>query len=61
MPPDTVTLQELARPRDSRGRVFRATDAARLADIFGNLGTRLAVRHEQREMGSMESSCGKPG
>ena len=48
VPPDTVTLQEVA--RDSRGRVFSAADAARLADIFRNLATRLAVRHEQREI-----------
>ena len=48
VPPDTVTLREVA--RDSRGRVFRAADAAQLADIFRNLGTRLAVRKEKREI-----------
>jgi Ca-activated chloride channel family protein len=50
VPPDTVTLQEVA--RDSRGRFYRAPDAARLEEVYGNLGTRLAVRDEKREVTS---------
>jgi Ca-activated chloride channel family protein len=48
VPPDTVTLQEIA--RDSKGQFFRAPDAARLEAVYRNLGTRLAVVHEKREL-----------
>jgi len=48
VPPDTATLQEIA--RDSRGRFFQAADAQRLSDIYRGLGTRLATRHEKQEV-----------
>jgi len=48
VPPDTVTLQEVA--RDSRGRFYSAPDAARLEEVYRNLGTRLAVRDEKQEV-----------
>ena len=48
VPPDTATLQEIA--RESRGRFYQAADAARLTDIYRSLGTRLATRHEKQEV-----------
>jgi Ca-activated chloride channel family protein len=48
VPPDTVTLQEIA--RDSKGQFFNAPNAAKLEAVYRNLGTRLAVVHEKREI-----------
>jgi Ca-activated chloride channel homolog len=48
VPPDTATLQEIA--RESRGRFFQAADAQRLTDIYRSLGTRLATRREKQEV-----------
>ena len=48
VPPDTATLQEIA--RESRGRFYQAADAQRLTDIYRSLGTRLATRHEKQEV-----------
>lgn len=48
VPPDTVTLRELA--RISRGRFFTAPDADKLKSIYANLGTRLSSKPEQREV-----------
>jgi Ca-activated chloride channel family protein len=43
-----VTLQEIA--SDSKGQFFNAPNAARLEAVYRNLGTRLAVVHEKREI-----------
>jgi Ca-activated chloride channel homolog len=48
VPPDTETLREIA--RISGGRYFAAPDAARLEEIYANLGTRLSSRPEEREV-----------
>ena len=48
VPPDTTTLQEIA--RETRGRYFEAADAQRLTDIYRSLGTRLATRREKQEV-----------
>ena len=48
VPPDTTTLQEIA--RETRGRYFEAADARRLTDIYRSLGTRLATRREKQEV-----------
>jgi Ca-activated chloride channel homolog len=48
VPPDTATLQEIA--RETRGRYFQAADARRLTEIYRTLGTRLATRREKQEV-----------
>jgi Ca-activated chloride channel family protein len=48
VPPDTATLQEIA--RETRGRFYQAADARRLTDIYRGLGTRLATRREKQEV-----------
>jgi Ca-activated chloride channel family protein len=48
VPPDTTTLQEIA--RETRGRFYEAVDARRLTDIYRGLGTRLATRQEKQEV-----------
>jgi Ca-activated chloride channel homolog len=48
VPPDTATLQEIA--RETRGRYFQAADAQGLTEIYRNLGTRLATRREKQEV-----------
>jgi Ca-activated chloride channel family protein len=48
VPPDTTTLQEIA--RETRGRYYQAADAQRLTDIYRSLGTRLASRREKQEV-----------
>jgi Ca-activated chloride channel family protein len=48
VPPDTTTLQEIA--RETRGRFYEAADARRLTDIYRGLGTRLASRREKQEV-----------
>jgi Ca-activated chloride channel homolog len=48
VPPDTKTLQEIA--RETRGRYYAAADAQQLTDIYRGLGTRLATRREKQEV-----------
>ena len=48
VPPDTSTLQEIA--RETRGRFYEAADAQRLTEIYRGLGTRLATKHEKQEV-----------
>jgi Ca-activated chloride channel homolog len=48
VPPDTTTLQEIA--RETRGRYYAAADAGRLTDIYRELGTRLSTRPEKQEV-----------
>jgi Ca-activated chloride channel family protein len=48
VPPDTATLQEIA--RETRGRAYQAADAQRLTEIYRGLGTRLATRREKQEV-----------
>jgi Ca-activated chloride channel homolog len=48
VPPDTGTLQEIARV--TGGRFFAAPDAARLDAIYANLGTRLSRIREKQEV-----------
>src|SRR5918997_4515071 len=48
VPPDTTTLQEIA--RETRGRYFEAADARGLTEIYRTLGTRLATRREKQEV-----------
>jgi Ca-activated chloride channel family protein len=48
VPPDTATLQEIA--RETRGRFYQAADAERLTDIYRSLGTRLATKREKQEV-----------
>jgi Ca-activated chloride channel homolog len=48
VPPDTETLQEIA--RTTRGRFYEAADAQRLTEIYRNLGTRFSTRKEKQEV-----------
>jgi Ca-activated chloride channel homolog len=48
VPPDTATLQEIA--RETRGRYYAAADAGRLTEIYRELGTRLSTRPEKQEV-----------
>ena len=48
VPPDTATLQEIA--RSTGGRYFATADAGRLESIYSNLGTRLATMRERQEV-----------
>ena len=48
VPPDTATLQEIA--RETRGRYHAAADTERLTDIYRELGTRLSTRPEKQEV-----------
>jgi Ca-activated chloride channel homolog len=48
VPPDTATLQEIA--RETRGRFYQTADAQRLAEIYRGLGTRFATRREKQEV-----------
>ena len=48
VPPDTTTLQEIA--RETRGRFYQAADAQRLTEIYRGLGTRLATKQEKQEV-----------
>jgi Ca-activated chloride channel family protein len=50
VPPDTETLQELA--RDTGGRFYQAADAQRLTDIYRGLGTRFSTKKEKQEVTS---------
>ena len=48
VPPDTETLQEIARA--TRGRFYQASDAQQLSDIYRNLGTRFSTKKEKQEV-----------
>jgi Ca-activated chloride channel family protein len=48
VPPDTLTLQEIA--RDTGGRYFNAPDADQLQAIYSGLATRFATVREKQEM-----------
>jgi Ca-activated chloride channel family protein len=48
VPPDTETLQEIA--RTTGGRYYQASDAKRLTDIYRGLGTRFSTRKERQEV-----------
>jgi Ca-activated chloride channel family protein len=50
VPPDTATLQEIARA--TRGRFFQAADAQKLTDIYRGLGTRFSTKKEKQEVTS---------
>jgi Ca-activated chloride channel family protein len=46
--PGTSTLQEIARV--TRGHFYQASDAARLSEIYRNLGTGLSTKKEKQEV-----------
>jgi Ca-activated chloride channel family protein len=48
VPPDTETLQEIA--RETGGRYYQAADAQRLTDIYRGLGTRFSTKKEKQEV-----------
>lgn len=48
VPPDPETLKEIAQV--SGGRSFTSDDAGQLKSIYSSLGSRLATKHEQREI-----------
>lgn len=48
VPPDTLTLQEIA--RETGGRYFNAPDADQLQAIYSGLATRFATVREKQEM-----------
>jgi Ca-activated chloride channel family protein len=50
VPPDTETLQEIA--RTTHGRFYQANDAQRLSDIYRGLGTRFSTKKEKQEVTS---------
>lgn len=50
VPPDTETLQEIA--RETRGRFYQAADAQKLTDIYRSLGTRFSTKKEKQEVTS---------
>jgi Ca-activated chloride channel family protein len=48
VPPDPETLKQIAKL--SGGRSFTSGDAGQLRSIYSSLGSRLATKHEQREI-----------
>jgi Ca-activated chloride channel family protein len=48
VPPDTATLQEIA--RETGGRFYNVSDAERLKEIYSGLGTRFAKLQEKQEV-----------
>jgi Ca-activated chloride channel family protein len=50
VPPDTVTLRDVA--ETTGGRFYSAPSATRLEDIYANLGTRFSTRKERQEITS---------
>jgi Ca-activated chloride channel family protein len=56
VPPDTLTLQEIA--RETGGRYFNAPDARRLESIYAGIGTRLSTRPEQQEVTAAFAGAG---
>ena len=56
VPPDTLTLQEIA--RDTGGRYFNAPDADQLEAVYSGLATRFATVHEKQEMTATFAGAG---
>ena len=56
VPPDTLTLQEIA--RETGGRYFNAPDADQLQAVYSGLATRFATVHEKQEMTAAFSGGG---
>ena len=50
MPPDTVTLRDIA--ETTGGRYFAAPNAAKLESIYENLGTRFSTKKVKQEVTS---------
>jgi Ca-activated chloride channel family protein len=50
VPPDNVTLRDIA--ETTGGRFFAAPSAARLEDIYANLGTRFSTKRVKQEITS---------
>jgi Ca-activated chloride channel family protein len=48
VPPDTLTLQEIA--RETGGRYFSAADLPKLEAVYTGLATRLSTRQEKQEV-----------
>jgi Ca-activated chloride channel family protein len=48
VPPDTLTLQEIA--RETGGRYFSAPDASKLEAVYSGLATRFSTRMEKQEV-----------
>ncbi len=48
VPPDTLTLQEIA--RDTGGRYFNAPDSDQLEAVYSNLATRFSTVNEKQEV-----------
>ena len=56
VPPDTLTLQEIA--RETGGRYFNAPDADQLQAVYSGLATRFATVQEKQEMTAMFAGGG---
>jgi Ca-activated chloride channel family protein len=56
VPPDTLTLQEIA--RDTGGRYFNAPDADQLEAVYAGLATRFATVQEKQEMTATFAGAG---
>jgi Ca-activated chloride channel homolog len=56
VPPDPETLRQIADV--SGGRAFTSGDAGQLRSIYSTLGSRLATKHEQREVTSSFAAAG---
>jgi Ca-activated chloride channel homolog len=56
VPPDPETLKQIAEL--SGGRAFTSGDAGQLRSIYSTLGSRLATKHEQREVTSAFAAAG---
>jgi Ca-activated chloride channel family protein len=56
VPPDPETLRQIA--DTSGGRAFTSGDAGQLRSIYSSLGSRLATKHEQREVTSVFAAAG---
>lgn len=56
VPPDPETLKQIADV--SGGRAFTSGDAGQLRSIYSTLGSRLATKHEQREVTSAFAAAG---
>jgi len=56
VPPDTLTLQDIA--RDTGGRYFNAPDADQLEAVYSGLATRFATVQEKQEMTATFAGAG---
>ena len=56
VPPDEETLRQVARLTD--GRFFNAPSAADLEAVYENIGSRVGVKHEPREITSAFAAAG---